>query len=82
MLSGVLYAEGRLYTTRVYDIDNVIDPMGVGDAFIAAYIHAFMKDGENNKECLDFALSASALKNTIPGDFNLITEEEVKEITG
>lgn len=82
LLTGVIFAGGKLYTTRIFDIDNVLDPMGVGDAFIAAYIHAFMKDGENNKECLDFALSASALKNTIPGDFNLITEEEVKEITG
>ena len=55
-------------------------PMGVGDAFIAAYVHAFSKNGNDNKKCLDFALAASALKNTIPGDFNLVTEEEVEEI--
>ena len=29
---------------------------------------------------LVFALAATALKNTIPGDFNLVTEEEVEEI--
>lgn len=80
LLSGVLYADDRLYTARVYDIDNVLDPMGVGDAFIAAYVHAFSKNGNDNKKCLDFALAASALKNTIPGDFNLVTEEEVEEI--
>ena len=80
LLSGVLYADGRLYTARIYDIDNVLDPMGVGDAFIAAYVHAFSKNGNDNQACLDFALAASALKNTIPGDFNLVTEEEVEEI--
>lgn len=80
ILSGVLYAEGRLYSTRVYDIDNVIDPMGVGDAFIAAYLHAYMKWGDDNQRCLEYSLAASALKNTIPGDFNLITEHEVEDI--
>lgn len=80
LLSGVIYAEGKLYTTRIYDIDNVIDPMGVGDAFIAAYLHAYTKWQDDNQHCLEFSLAASALKNTVPGDFNLITEDEVEEI--
>lgn len=80
ILSGVIFAEGELYITHIFDIDNVIDPMGVGDAFIAAYIHAYLKYGKENLHCLNFALAASALKNTIPGDFNIITEEEVESI--
>lgn len=78
LLSGVIYADDRLYTTKIYDIDDVLDPMGAGDAFIAAYLHAFTKYGDDNQRCLEFALAASALKNTIPGDFNLSTEEEVE----
>ena len=79
LLSGLLYdtREGRLYAARVYDITPIIDPMGVGDAFVAAYIHALGKWGDDNQRCLDFALSASALKNTIPGDHNLVGEEEI-----
>lgn len=79
LLSGLLYdmREGRLYAARVYDITPIIDPMGVGDAFVAAYIHALGKWGDDNQRCLDFALSASALKNTIPGDHNLAGEEEI-----
>jgi 2-dehydro-3-deoxygluconokinase len=51
--------------------------MGVGDAFIAAYLHAhFRWQGEHQKQ-LNYALTASAMKNTIMGDFNLLTEEEV-----
>ena len=44
-LSGLLYdaVEDQLYTTRIYDIEPIVDPMGVGDAFIAAYIHAHQK---------------------------------------
>lgn len=80
LLSGVIYADDKLYTTKIYDIDDVLDPMGVGDAFIAAYLHAFSKYDNDNQKCLEFALAASALKNTIPGDFNLSTEEEVEDL--
>lgn len=47
-LSGLLYdaVEDKLYTTRIYDIQPIIDPMGVGDAFVAAYIHAHQKWGD------------------------------------
>lgn len=78
-LSGLLYdaVEDQLYTTRIYDIEPIVDPMGVGDAFIAAYIHAHQKWGDKNQYCLDFSLSASAIKNTVPGDQNLVTEEEI-----
>ena len=31
----------------------------------------------DNQKCLDFSLSASALKNTVPGDQNLVSEEEI-----
>lgn len=78
-LTGVLYdtQTDTLYTTKIYDIQPIIDPMGVGDAFIAAYLHANLKWADDNQKCLDFSLSASALKNTVPGDQNLVSEEEI-----
>ena len=54
--------------------------MGVGDAFIAAYLHSYMKWGDDNQHCLDFSLAASAVKNSIVGDFNLVDEEEINRI--
>lgn len=75
-LTGILFAEGKLYKTRIYDLNPVIDPMGCGDAFVAAFIHARMKWADD-QHCLDFALSASALKNTIIGDQNLVSEAEI-----
>ena len=76
-LTGVLWSDGIIYTTRIYDICPVIDPMGVGDAFVAAFIHARGKWNSDPQRCLNFALAASQLKNSVPGDFNLVTEEEV-----
>lgn len=80
ILSGVLWSDGNIYPARIYDIDNVIDPMGAGDAFIAAYIHALLKFGDDSPKDINFALTASAIKNSIPGDFNLTTEEEITEV--
>lgn len=78
VLTGLMYTGGTMTTARLYDIEQVVDPMGVGDAFIAAYLHAWMKWGDDDRRCLGFALAASALKNTVPGDQNLVTEEEIE----
>ena len=34
------------------------------------------------KSALEFAVAASALKHTIPGDFNLVTREDVESLAG
>ena len=80
LLSGVLYNRQRLFTTKIYDINPVVDPMGVGDAYLAAYLHAYLNRKDGDQQCLDFSLSASALKSTISGDFNLSTEDEVLDL--
>ncbi len=80
LLTGVMYADGELYHTRIIDINPVLDPMGVGDAFIAAFLHAhFRWMGEHQKQ-LDYALTASAMKNSIMGDFNIVSEQEVLDV--
>ncbi|MDE7150686.1 MAG: sugar kinase, partial [Candidatus Amulumruptor sp.] len=33
-------------------------------------------------EALEFAVAASALKHTVPGDFNLVSADEVKALAG
>ena len=76
-LTGLLYTNGQLLRTRIYDINPVLDPMGVGDAFVAAYVHASLKWPDNLQRTLDFALAASQLKNSVKGDFNLVSEEEI-----
>lgn len=77
VLAGVLWADGKLYYSRTYDVNPIVDQMGVGDAWIAAFIHARLQWPDDDARCLDFSVSAAALKNTIAGDANLVSEEEV-----
>ena len=36
--------------------------------------------GDDNQHCLEFSLAASAMKNNVVGDFNLVTEEEINRL--
>jgi 2-dehydro-3-deoxygluconokinase len=36
--------------------------------------------GSSDQQALDFAVATSALKHTIPGDFNLVTLDEVQRL--
>lgn len=85
-LAGVLYSENKIKTTRVYDITNIIDCIGVGDAFVGGLLYAHTVYDDDRKK-LEFATAASVLKNTIAGDYNMIKATEVenlieKEATG
>ena len=76
-LTGMTFSDGKLYHTGIIEIEPVLDPMGVGDAFIAAFLHAHFRWRGKHQKQLDYALTASAMKNTIMGDFNLLSEQEV-----
>jgi 2-dehydro-3-deoxygluconokinase len=73
----VLYdpAADQLYQSRRWQV-RVTDRVGGGDSFCAALIHALLR-GREPGPALQFATAASALKLTIPGDFNRVTADEV-----
>jgi len=54
--------------------------VGVGDAFMGAWLHALKKFPDDRQLQLNYSLAAAALKNTIPGDFNLSTDEEIMDV--
>ncbi|TDI98882.1 MAG: hypothetical protein E2O76_07405 [Caldithrix sp.] len=60
---------------------QIIDRVGGGDAFAGALIFALLSK-KNAKDALEFAVAASCLKQTIPGDFNLVSAEEVEKLAG
>ena len=62
------------------DIPDVIDPVGVGDAFMGGWLHAITLFPDDRQKQLNYSLAAAALKNTIPGDFNLSTEDEILDV--
>jgi 2-dehydro-3-deoxygluconokinase len=79
--SGVLWQQGHLYQSPVYDIPDIVDRVGAGDSFAAGLIYALNQTYEPQR-ALEFATAASALKHSIPGDFNLVTIAEVEALAG
>ena len=73
--SALIYDGKEFYQSRKYDI-HIVDRVGGGDSFSAGLICG-MLDGKDMKTSLEYAVAASALKHTIPGDFNLVSREEI-----
>jgi 2-dehydro-3-deoxygluconokinase len=69
---------GKMETSRRWQV-RVTDRVGGGDSFAAALIHATL-DGRDASSALEFATAASALKLTIPGDFNRVSADEVDSL--
>jgi len=78
--SGVLYDGKAFYTAPVYDIAHIVDRVGGGDAFAGGLIYGLLKYPQDAQKALDFAVAASCLKHTIPGDMNMVTVPEVEGI--
>ena len=76
-LTALLWTDGQLLQAPIVDIPDVVDPVGVGDAFMGAFLHARRRFPDNRQLQLNYSLAAAALKNTIPGDFNLSTDDEI-----
>jgi 2-dehydro-3-deoxygluconokinase len=65
--------------SRHYDITHIVDRVGGGDAFSGGLIYGLLSLG-SHQEALEFAVAASCLKHSIPGDFNRFTVDEVKAL--
>lgn len=76
---AVLRNRKEFIVGRRYEITHIVDRIGGGDSFSAGLIHglsAFPAD----RDALEFAVAASALKHSIPGDFNLVSEKDVQTL--
>jgi 2-dehydro-3-deoxygluconokinase len=73
--SGVLWDNGTLHQSQRYVV-RLVDRIGGGDSFAGGLIYALVS-GRAPEDALRFAVAASALKQTIPGDFNRVTVAEV-----
>ena len=78
--SGVLWDGKTLFQAPEYNITHIVDRVGGGDSFMAGLIYGLLTFSGNDQKALDFAAAASCLKHTIPGDFNLVTVEEVERL--
>jgi 2-dehydro-3-deoxygluconokinase len=77
--SGCLHDRGSLHVGPHYDITDIVDRVGSGDSFAGGLIYKLV-NGAAPQEALDFAVAASCLKHSIPGDFNRVTVSEVNRL--
>lgn len=80
--SAVLSGKNGFKVSRSYDIDDIVDRVGGGDSFSAGLIYGLLNFGGDEGAALEYAVAASALKHSIPGDFNLATKAEVDALVG
>ena len=76
--SALVYTGGNTYQGPTYEVE-IVDRVGAGDSCSAGYIYRTLA-GAGPQEAINFGVAFSALKHTIPGDFNLATEEEVRRL--
>jgi 2-dehydro-3-deoxygluconokinase len=77
--TAVLRTKEGFLTGKRYEITDIVDRIGSGDAFSAGVIHGLNKF-KDDRETLIFATAASCLKHSIYGDFNLVSEEEILKL--
>jgi 2-dehydro-3-deoxygluconokinase len=78
--SAVLAArDGSFHASRKYMISDIVDRVGGGDSFSAGLIYG-LQMLDSDRAALDFAVAASCLKHSIPGDFNLVELSEVQQL--
>lgn len=77
--SGLLYENGEIHAAPIYDVTHVVDKLGAGDAFAGGMIYG-LNTYDDDLAVLGFATACGAIKNTIWGDCNLVTKEEVESL--
>ncbi len=73
--SAVLYHVKDVCLSKKYDI-QLVDRVGGGDSFAAGLIYGLITK-MTNQEAIEFAVAASCLKQTMEGDFNRCSVEDV-----
>ena len=79
--SAVLNNGSDFFVSRRYDITHIVDRVGGGDAFAAGLICG-LNTLSDDKQALEFAVAASCLAQSIPGDLPLIRKAEVEKLAG
>lgn len=76
--AGMVLNGDELLINNWYDI-KVEEVIGCGDAFVAGLLHC-LTNGKSMRYSLGFAVSASCLKHTVEGDYNLVKATEVDQL--
>jgi len=76
--SATIAADGKVYSAPRFEVESV-DPIGAGDAFTGGLIVSRLEH-RGWDEAVRFATATAALKHTIPGDFCIVTRNDVERL--
>ncbi len=76
-IGAVLWNDGKLLKSKEYKISHIVDRIGAGDAFMAGLIYGLVTWPQSYQETLEYAVAASCLKHSIPGDINLSSVNDI-----
>jgi len=74
--SACLNNRKEFLLSRHYEITHIVDRVGGGDCFAGGLIYGLLTLPDA-QAALEFAVAASCLKHSIPGDFNRFSADEV-----
>ncbi len=77
--SACLRDENGFRLSRHYEITDIVDRVGSGDSFASALIYG-LNAYADRQQSLEFAVAASCLKHSIPGDFNRVSVADVENL--
>ena len=77
--SACMNDRNHFYTSRQYQIRDIVDRVGGGDSFAGGLIYG-LRTFSYKQMALEFATAASCLKHSIPGDYNRVTVEDVEKL--
>jgi 2-dehydro-3-deoxygluconokinase len=77
--SGILCDGDRFFIGPRFDMTDIVDRVGAGDAFAGGLIYGLRTYGKDLQKALDFAVAASCLKHSIAGDVNRVSVDEVEK---
>ena len=76
--SGALLYKGAYYFSTPHELPYVTDQIGSGDAFAGGMLYGLMR-GSDAQQIIDFATACGALKQSIVGDWAIISRAEVEQ---
>jgi 2-dehydro-3-deoxygluconokinase len=76
--TAIAYHDGKVFKDRKYEVE-IVDRVGAGDSFTAGFLYGWLKLKDVEKG-VQYGNAFSALKHTLPGDFNWSTKDEVEAL--
>ena len=78
-LSGLVADASGIHVSQRYPVTEAVGRIGTGDAFAAGLIRGLML-AQQMQTAVEFAAAAAHLKQSVVGDVNVVTLEEVERV--